>query len=108
VTIAELLEHRVVDADGREVGRVHDVRADDSDGQLRVTGLVTGPGAFAYRLGYATGRVRGPWLLTRMAAWLQTEVLVVDWEQVERVEEGRVHLRTTRDRLTRVYGEERP
>lgn len=108
MTIAELLEHRVVDADGLEVGRVHDIRADDHDGRLHLTGIVTGPGAFAYRLGYATGRVQGPWLLARIAAWLRSEVLVVDWDDVDRVEDGRVHLRVTRDRLGRLDGEDRP
>ena len=69
---SELLASRVVDADGRDLGPVRDVRVRrEIDGAWRVTGIVVGDGRFAgaaHALGVAEGRVQGPWLLRRLCA----------------------------------------
>lgn len=92
MTIAELLAHEVRDADGRALGSVHDVRAVDDDGTLTIHALVVGGGAIAYRLGYATGHVTGPWLLVRLARLLRHDLHVVPWEHVDRAADGTLHL----------------
>lgn len=92
MTIAELLAHEVRDVDGDVLGSVHDVRAVDDDGTLTIHELVVGGGAVAYRLGYASGHVTGPWLLTRLARLLRHDLHVVPWEHVRQAADGTLHL----------------
>jgi hypothetical protein len=55
-----LLDHQLVDRDGRMAGNVDDVELDATpEGTLVVTGLRAGPGALARRLG---ARRLGDWL----------------------------------------------
>lgn len=102
MTIAELLTHDVRDVDGRDLGRVHDVRAVDDDGTLTIHALVVGGGAVAYRLGYAGGHVTGPWLLARLAQLLRHDLHVVPWEHVDRAADGTLHLDVPVDELERL------
>ena len=59
----------VVDADGEEIGTVHDVHlvqdgpVQGAAAAFRVHGLVVGPGAVGTRLGYGPNGIRGPWML---------------------------------------------
>lgn len=106
MTIAELLAHDVRDADGRALGSVHDVRAIDDDGTLTIHELVVGGGAVAYRLGYVTGHVTGPWLLARLAQLLRHDLHLVPWEHVRRAADGTLHLDVPVDELQRL--EEQP
>lgn len=92
MTIADLLDREVLDAEGRPLGTVHDVRV--SADELRVSDLVVGLGGFAYRLGYPSGRVTGPWLLRRLAAALRRDLHLVPWTHV-RDEEGVLRLDVT-------------
>lgn len=101
MTIAELLTHEVQDVDGRDLGKVHDVRAVD-DGTLTLHALVVGGGAVAYRLGYAGGHVTGPWLLARVAQLLQRDLHVVPWDHVVRAADGTLHLDVPVDELERL------
>jgi sporulation protein YlmC with PRC-barrel domain len=71
--ISELYGARVVDGNGRDAGRVHDVRLatrNRSKATLEVTGLVVGPTGIraraAHAWGYAEGRTQGPRLLARL------------------------------------------
>lgn len=96
MTIAELLEHEVVDVDGTRLGRVHDVRVTRDD--RRVTELVVGLGAIGYRLGYPTGKTAGPWLLRRVVGLLRRELHIVPWEHVT-VNGGELHLDVSVDEL---------
>lgn len=75
--ISELLGARVVDDDGAELGRVHDVRltVSERDGRvatLRVAGLVVGGDGplsrAAHAWGYAEGRAQAPLVLRRLTA----------------------------------------
>ncbi len=83
---SELLRSEVVDARGRRLGPVRDIRI-TRDG-FRVAGIVVGGGPFAsiaHGWGYAEGRAQGPWLLrvltrraTRQARFVDAND-VVDW-----------------------------
>jgi hypothetical protein len=68
--LSELLGAEVVDEHGRAVGKVHDVRLEQSgpalEGfgpSLRLEGLIVGRRALGVRFGFGRGGVRGPWLL---------------------------------------------
>ena len=68
--IGELLHSTVVDADGKRLGSIDDVRLvqdgpylEGFGAALRVDGLVVGRGGLAVRLGYHRHGVRGPALL---------------------------------------------
>jgi hypothetical protein len=97
--LGELLGTRVVDRDGRRVGRVHDARL-VQDGPvlpafgaaLRVDGLVVGEVAVAVRLGYHRDRIRGPRLLRAIARVLERGARYACWEQIADIEPDRVTL----------------
>jgi sporulation protein YlmC with PRC-barrel domain len=52
--LCELLNRRVVTESGRELGRVHDIRAELTAGRLRVTGLTVGKLGILERYGIGT------------------------------------------------------
>jgi hypothetical protein len=87
--ISELLRSHVVDADGRDLGSVNDVRLiqdgpviDGFGAALRVDGLVVGAGSIAVRLGYHRHRIKGPALLSAILGALERRARFVAWEQV--------------------------
>jgi sporulation protein YlmC with PRC-barrel domain len=89
VRIGELLRSSVVDADGKDIGSVDDVRLvqdgpilDGFGSALRVDALIIGEGSLAVRLGYHRHRVKGPWLLKRLFGALERRAVVVPWDQV--------------------------
>jgi sporulation protein YlmC with PRC-barrel domain len=53
--LQHLMGRRVVDAAGRRVGRVVECLAEADGDDLRVVGLLVGPGAWAARFGSAVG-----------------------------------------------------
>jgi len=76
--ISDLLALEVVDADGRQVGKVRDVRLvqdgpllGSTQAAMRVDAVVAGGGALGIRLGYVRGRVRGPALLRWVFSWAE-------------------------------------
>ena len=89
--ISDLLEARVVNEDGEQLGRVHDVRVrilerrSPEGHQMRILGLVTGGRGIRERLGTDTAKTPGPIV----------ERDFVDWEDVVSVDgdEGRVVVR---------------
>ena len=104
--MGELLRCEVHDADGRRVGRVHDLRL-VPDGPtlgrfgpaLRVEGLVVGEGSLAIRLGYHRAEVRGPALLRWAFRALEARARYVPWERVAERADGRLTLSCSRDEL---------
>ena len=96
MTIAELLSHEVLDAEGVRLGRVHDVRVARDD--RRIHELVVGLGAIGYRLGYPTGRITGPWLVRRVVGLFRRDLHVVPWARVT-VADGQLHLDCSVDDL---------
>lgn len=87
--LGELLESRVVDVEGRDVGAVLDVRL-VQDGPvlegfgagLRLDGLVVGAGSIAVRLGYHRHGVQGPFVLRALFAALERRARYVPWSDV--------------------------
>lgn len=101
--LAELIGLRVIDADGRDIGSVRDVRvrhvtgpviAADGVGTLVLEELVLGNVALGLRLGYVQSEVTGPLLLRLLFNRLARGARVVDWADV--VEKGPEHLRIRR------------
>jgi len=95
-----VLDHQVVDVEGRRLVRVNDVRLDRADGNgvYRLVGVEVGTASLLRRLG-----VEG--LSTRLLAVLHREPpqRVIPWEDIAPVEEGApIRLRVTRDRLREI------
>lgn len=68
--VSDLLASDVHAADGRPIGRVHEVRAiqdgpvrQGTQAAMRVDALLVGRGTVGGRLGYHRGQVTKPWLL---------------------------------------------
>jgi hypothetical protein len=107
--MGELLRCHVVDAEGRRVGRVHDVRL-VQDGpargrfgpSLRVDGLVVGEGALAIRLGYHRADLWGPFLLGRIFRALEGRARYVPWERVAERGDRELRLSCSLDELPTV------
>jgi len=98
--LADLIDSRIVDADGRDIGRVGDVWLIQNGPPIGVFGaaltvdaLVIGRFGLASRAGYEREGVRGPapiaWYLRQRTAHRQ----VVRWSDVLAIEEGRIRLR---------------
>lgn len=82
--VRDLLDHELLDADGRPCGMVDDVElAGRAGGPLRVVGLLVGPSAWSARLPFGLGRVA--------KALVGRGQVRVPWEAV-RIEAGRVRL----------------
>ena len=87
--LSDLLGRPVVDADGRRLGEVKDVRL-VQDGpyvegfgqQLRIEGLLVGEGALGTRLGITRANLRGPWPLTALMRRLERRTRYVLWDDV--------------------------
>jgi hypothetical protein len=86
--ISDLMDCCVVADDGRDLGRVRDVRL-VMDGPLRGTlsslrldAIVIGGDALAGRLGYLRGGVRGPWPLSAIMARLEARALTVKADDI--------------------------
>lgn len=103
----DIIGARVYDADGRVVGRVHDIRItpgkhalpDAGEPAYVITGLVVGPAAVGTRLGYGHGRMAGPWPITSIFRWLAGRSVVVDWSDVVEHGEDEYRLRKRADEL---------
>ena len=54
--LQQLIGRRVVDSGGRRIGRVAECLAEADGDELRVVGLLVGPGAWAARYGSAAGQ----------------------------------------------------
>jgi sporulation protein YlmC with PRC-barrel domain len=107
---SELLGLDVVDVDGRDLGRVDDVRVvrdgpyvEGFGNAMRVADLVVGPGGVAVRLGYVRHGVRGPALIRWWAKRAERRCLLVPWERVATIGDGRIQL-TPGGALDRPFG----
>jgi sporulation protein YlmC with PRC-barrel domain len=101
--MSDLVQARVLDASGTEIGRVHDVRL-VQDGPIlgtwgaafRVEGLIVGSQPFGNYIGYERGTLRGPWLVATIVKWLHRKSVYVTWDDVESVEDRVVRLRRSK------------
>jgi hypothetical protein len=91
--LSDLMGATVVDRDGLELGRVHDVEM-VADGPtlgpfgptLRIERLVVGSGSLGARLGLDRDVVRGPWMLK--ALFGRRRLHRVAWTDVQRAADG--------------------
>jgi hypothetical protein len=107
--LGELLHSTVVDAAGRELGSVDDVRLvqdgpllEGFGNALRVDALVIGRGSLAVRLGFHRQKMKGPWLLKTIFGALERKAVVALWAQVESWEDRRITLVCRADELQTV------
>lgn len=99
--LAEVMGCRVVDADGRDIGAVHDVRlvADGSADagerrSYRLDALVVGTGGAAHRLGYSHDDMTGPWPLTAVLRRIAQRSKLVAWRDVSELGRPTIRIRT--------------
>lgn len=97
----DLIGARLYDAEGRLIGRVHDIRITPSAHETPdtgtpayvITGLVVGPVAVGARLGYGSRQMSGPWPITAIFRRLARRSRVVDWADVVEHGEDEIHIR---------------
>ena len=86
--ISDVLDCDVVDADGRRLGQVRDVRlvmdgpVEGSLARLRLDAVIVGGSALAGRLGYLRGGVRGPALLKAAMSRLERRAATYTADQI--------------------------
>lgn len=98
--LTDLLEARLVDGDGVDLGRIRDVWL-VQDGPplgsfgaaLRVERLVAGRAAIGSRLGYERASMKGPWPIATFFHRRHAHGVSARWPEVSAAEEGRVRLR---------------
>ena len=104
--LSDLLGSDALEADGRRVGGVVDVRLEISGAPAQllsatvVTGLLVSPQTRFSTWGYERRGEDGPVVIARLQRWLHRGSFLVAWDDVERVDEGRVVFRrgyTARD-----------
>jgi hypothetical protein len=94
--LGDLLGSAVVDADGRRVGTVRDVRIRPVSGDMSVTGIVIGDGplaGMAHSWGYAERRACGPWPFEALMRRARITSAFVRAADIARWDVGRVALR---------------
>ena len=103
--LSDLLQSRVVDADGVAVGQVKDVlvtqegpQVGGHDALLAVDGLVVG-GYHATRLGFERGGAQGPWLIAALFRRLERKARFVPWDAVASCEGSTLRLSARRQDL---------
>jgi sporulation protein YlmC with PRC-barrel domain len=84
--LSELLHREVVTESGRQIGHVHDVRAEQRGDRLVITGVLVGRRALLehFGLGIAAGK---------HATKLRTAAAVVPWDAVLRLGSGTIVVR---------------
>lgn len=100
--LSDLLGRRVTDHNGRDIGRVHDVRlrgpgpgttqVGHDDPAFRIEGLIVGNGGLADRLGFDRAGVRSPALVRVIAVALLGHPIYVPWNRVTQLSDGQVHI----------------
>jgi sporulation protein YlmC with PRC-barrel domain len=97
---SDLLESRVYDADGEDIGQVHDirmVREGPVQGMFgpgyRVLGLIVGPAGVGVRLGFDRSSMHGPWALKALFRWAQRNARLVEWSLIDSIEQDAIRLR---------------
>jgi hypothetical protein len=103
---SDLLQDEVVARDGTKLGRVRDLEL-VQDGpptgafgaSLRLESIVFGPSSVGVRLGFSHGNVEGPWALKALFARQHRHLRTARWDDVERVDDGRIRVRVDLEEL---------
>jgi hypothetical protein len=108
---SEVLGARVIDAQGREIGVVQDLRARREAagasaavrGRFLIVAVVVGGDGIlaraAHGWGFAADRAQGPWLLRRLTKRAVERSLVVPSELVESWDPAQLRLKASRSAL---------
>ncbi|MBT2469122.1 hypothetical protein J7E97_14890 [Streptomyces sp. ISL-66] len=86
--LADLMGARVLDATGRDIGHVGDIRFVETSGpageptRLRIEGLVIAPRRSSRMLAYDHRPVTAPWPLTTLARRATRHALWASWKNV--------------------------
>jgi len=87
--LSRMFGRQVRDADGRAIGRVHEVRLRRIEASTPLTGpdfkieaLIVGSGGLALRLGFTSTPARTPWPFGARARAALREARVVPWDSV--------------------------
>lgn len=107
--LSELLGAKVIDERGRAVGKVHDIRLEQTPPEragatpdLRVHGLIVGRRALGARLGFGRGGLHGPWLLKVVFGTLGHDAHYVPWHRIRSIRPGQIHITGAADHLGRL------
>lgn len=103
--LSDLLKSDAYNESGERLGHVHDVRFESGaagPNGCRATALIVGKLAFAERLGYSRGTVKGPWLVAAPLRWASGHARIIPWEAVVLLEPGRIVVRGSHDSFVRV------
>ncbi|MGT2461461.1 PRC-barrel domain-containing protein [Sinomonas atrocyanea] len=97
MTLTELLGLEVVGHDGRGNGFLTDVRLELGPGagapQATLYGLIVSPRRSTAFTGYERTAANRPALIARFLAWRHRGTFLVLWEDVARLDTGRIELR---------------
>jgi hypothetical protein len=101
---SELIGCRVYDAEGQDVGTVHDLHfrlrlQPDGSQACQLDALECGGVGFGHRLGYGEHAMRGPWPLPQLFRYLARRSLAVPWSQVTALDRPRIDISVRRDQL---------
>jgi|Tabmets5t2r1_1033131.scaffolds.fasta_scaffold08269_2 sporulation protein YlmC with PRC-barrel domain len=104
--LSELLGAEVVDEHDHTVGKVHDIRLEQTEPEpqdtgpgLRVEGLLVGRRALGGRFGFGRGGVRGPWLLKLVFGSLGHDGRYLPWDRIRSIHAHQIHITGTADDL---------
>lgn len=106
---AELLGCHVHDAEGQDLGAVHDLRFRLYTGPggvqvCQLDALECGGIGAGYRLGYGDGAMRGPWPFPALFRYLKRRSLVIPWSEVTAFARPRIDISVRRNQLERARG----
>lgn len=109
--LSDLMGLRVIDENGDDLGKVEDVRLEESGPVVPMTGrsnwalsgLIVGGLGAAHRLGYMHGDVRGPALLRAVMRRIGRKGHFVPWDRIAEFGEDRIRIRGTGEDLDHPY-----
>jgi sporulation protein YlmC with PRC-barrel domain len=108
----DLLGSRVVDAAGHSLGRVADARfrldGRATPARARLVGLIVSPRSAASFMGYERVAATRPAIVASLLRWMHRGSFLVGWNDIARVDEGRVVLRAGFERQDARLTADRP
>jgi sporulation protein YlmC with PRC-barrel domain len=100
--LSDLLRSEVFDADGNRLGKVADVRfrleGRTTPPAARMIGIIVSPHTNASFLGYERDTLGRPVILDRLLQWIHRGSFLVDWGDIQRLNDTTVRLRAGYER----------
>jgi hypothetical protein len=99
--LSDVLGSSVIDPEGQRLGFATDARfvlrspaGSDLPSEARLEGLIVSPRTRSAFLGYDRADVESPALIARYLKWRHRGSFMVLWEDIERIAEGNIELRS--------------